>query len=646
MRTLIFILGIMVGFGPWVHAHSAPRAESFGELPRIYDAAISPDAKQIAVFINMGGEYGISIMNIDKINKGKPRVVGLGKRIKPQWIKWVNNDRVLISLWKSEKIARTPVTTGFIYTLDVNSMKGKYLIVPEDKIRQYNNDVVDFLQDDPDHILMSFSDTNVFAPDIKKVNVKTGKYKTVKRGKKNIQQWYTDLRGEPRIGQGLLDRSTEKWNLIIRDANGKKWRYADEFPGLNVNVDIHGFTSDPNELVIGSYQGKETLGLYVYSLSAKKIVRKLFHNDDYDVGDLVLSADGKSIAGVQYVADTKETVLFGKYANTLEFMRAKYNGYTVDYVDQSQDSEIVLFNITNAYDPGALMMLNTSTNKVSLLSLIRPRLPASEMGEVMSVSYTARDGFKIPAYVTLPPSITSSAQLKNLPFVILPHGGPYARTSKRFDYFSQFFVSRGFAVLQMNFRGSEGYGKSFKEAGRKNWVLMQEDVEDGARWLIKKGYADPTRMCIAGWSYGGYAALMGAIKNPELYACAVSMAGVTDLQDMIRDINKYRFGRIGARNFVLKGFESKDDIKANSPVKLAKEFTVPLFLAHGTLDQRVHYDQFTRMKRALKKSSAKVTFMSFKDEDHFLSNQDNRQRFFVGLDEFLEKHLGTSEAAP
>ena len=327
-------------------------------------------------------------------------------------------------------------------------------------------------------------------------------------------------------------------------------------------------------------------------------------------------------------------------------MRTKYKGYTVDYVDQSQDGEIVLFKASNAYDPGALLMLNTSTNKVSMLSLIRPDLPASEMGKVISFNYTARDGFEIPAYLTLPASVTNATQLKNSPFIILPHGGPYARQSKRFDYFAQFFVSRGFAVLQMNFRGSEGYGKKFKDAGRDNWVLMQDDVEDGARWLIKKGYADPNRMCIVGWSYGGYAAMMGAIKNPELYACAVSMAGVTDLQDMIRDIKKYRFGNISAKNFVLKGFEGKDDIKENSPIKRAKDFTVPLFLAHGTLDQRVHYDQFTRMKRALNKSSAKVTAMSFKDEDHFLSNQENRQQFFEGLDKFLKETIGELETAP
>lgn len=172
---------------------------------------------------------------------------------------------------------------------------------------------------------------------------------------------------------------------------------------------------------------------------------------------------------------------------------------------------------------------------------------------------------------------------------------------------------------------------------------MQDDVEDGASWLVKKGYADPERLCIAGWSYGGYASLMGAIKNSDLYACAISMAGVTDLRDMISDMEKYRFGKLAARNFILRGFEDKDAIKENSPVKRAEELTVPLFLAHGELDQRVHFDQFKRMKRALKKSPAKTTFMEFEDEDHFLSSQANRQKFFKGLDKFLTETIGESE---
>jgi dipeptidyl aminopeptidase/acylaminoacyl peptidase len=624
---------------------AAPPAEAFGALPDVYDAAISPDGTQIAMIVNIRGEYGVRVLTLGASGEGL-RAVLLGEGVKPGWIKWANDDRVLVGLWQSEKYRATPITMSFIYTLDATDMTGRILVETNEILRQNNADVIDFLEDDPDHVLMAFSDENQLLKEVHRVDVNNGRYRVVQRARAGVQNWYTDRSGELRVGQGLVDRrgTEEHWNLIIRDADSDEWSEPDDLPGLRPDVAIFGFTDHPDELVIGDRADKETLGLYVYDLAEKQITRQLFHDDTYDASGLVLSADG-DVIGAQFVADTAETRLFDEYDTVLSRMRARFSDYTVDYVDQSGDGRLVLFKVSNAYDPGALAIVDAATEKVTMLSPYRRELPAAEMGLVSDVRYPARDGFEIPAYITLPPSITSPAEIKDLPFVVLPHGGPYARTAKRFDYFAQFFATRGFGVLQMNFRGSAGYGKSFEDAGRENWITMQDDVEDGARWLIDKGLADPERICIAGWSYGGYAALMGAINNPELYACAVSMAGVTDLKDMISDIRKYQFGAIAANNFVLKGFDSKAAIAENSPVTRAREFGVPLFLAHGEADQRVHFDQFKRMKSALKKAPAKVVYMSFEDEDHFLSNQKNRQAFFTGLDEFLKDTVGESEFA-
>ena len=267
------------------------------------------------------------------------------------------------------------------------------------------------------------------------------------------------------------------------------------------------------------------------------------------------------------------------------------------------------------------------------------------MGSIVAVKYAARDGFEIPAYITLPPGIENLSDAKNIPTVILPHGGPYSRSYKRFDYFAQFFASRGYVVLQMNFRGSAGYGEDFEEAGRSNWVLMQEDVADATEWAIEQGIADPKRTCIAGWSYGGYTALMGAIKNPELYVCAVSIAGVTDLQNLVSDVSRYRFGETSAKKHILSGFEDKDSMQENSPLRRADELRVPLFLAHAEEDLNVHFDHFQQMKRALKKNPTRVDYLEVKNDDHFFSVQKNRIRLFVELDDFLESTIGASEYA-
>lgn len=623
-----------------------PSAQAFGTLPTVYDAAISPDAAQLALIVNLDGTHGVRIMTLDAADE-EPRIILLGENIKPMWIRWANDDRVLLALWQSQVRRGVPITSSFIYTLDARSMKGKFLIRPKEVFRQDNSDVVDFLDADPDHILMAFSDENQFYSDIQKVNVATGRYKRVKRGQSGIQHWYTDSLGEPRVGQGLRDSSGDKesWVLKIRDADSDDWRDWDEYPGLTARQRIFGFTDNRDELVIGDYAGKDTLGIYVYDLAQKRVTRKLFHHDDYDAAGLIINSDSDEVIGARYVADSPEVELFDEYDTLLSRMRAQFSDYTVSYIDQSNDGQVLIFKVSNSYEPGALMIVDASSGQARGLAYYRPELPAEDMGMVSAVSYKARDGTRIPAYVTLPPSITTQADLTNLPFVVLPHGGPYARKSNEFDYFAQFFATRGFGVLQMNFRGSSGYGATFEGSGRKNWLVMQDDVTDGARWLVEKGYADPERLCIAGWSYGGYAALMGAIKHPDLYTCAISMAGITDLLDLVNDIKKYRFGAVAASNTVLKGFEDRDAIKENSPARRAGDLQVPLFLAHGTRDQRVHFDQFKRMKSALRKSSADVTFVEFEGEDHFLSLQKNRQEFFTRLDEFLEETVGRSEFA-
>ena len=639
----IIVLAVLLFIG--IDSQAAPPAEAFGTLPSVHDAAISPDGEQIAAIVNFDGTYGVRVLTYGAKDE-ELRAVLLGEGVKPMWIRWANNERVLVGLWQSTTYDYTAITASFIYTLDASKMEGEILVQTRKILRQDNSDVIDFLDHDPDHILMAFSDENQFDADIQRVNINTGRYRKLMRGRLGIQHWYTDRRGEPRVGQGLLDRKTEEgaWNLIIRDADDDKWRDSDEYPGLAPDTRIFGFTSAPNELIIGDWADKRTLGVYIYDLDKKQVTRKLFHHDAYDAQGLVFDSEG-DVIGARYVADTTETELIGEYDTVLERLRRRFEGYTVDYIDQSDIAGRILFKVSNAHDPGALAVVDSATDEVRFLAYYRPDLPAEEMGPVSEVVYKARDGFEIPAYITLPPAITDGSQLNLLPFVVMPHGGPYARQSKRFDYFAQFFASRGFGVLQMNFRGSAGYGKDFEEAGRENWVLMLDDIEDGTRWLIDNKLADPERICIAGWSYGGYAALMGAIRTPELYACSVSMAGVTDLKDMIRDIKKYRFGSMAAHNFILKGLDSREEIKENSPVSRADELVVPLFLAHGELDQRVHFDQYTRMKSALKKSPAEVTFMEFEDEDHFLSTQANRQRFFVGLDDFLRSTVGSSEFA-
>jgi len=635
------VLALFLTLGATTESTAAPAAKAFGELPVGYDAAISPNGKELAIIVNVKGTYGIitqKVQKADGVNQ-EPWFLTLGKDVKPGYVKWINNNRFVVSVEKSEKYRTTPFTVGYLYTGDINTRKGRLVIKPKDMFRQFNNRVVDWLEDDPEHILMAYSDQEWDAyPDIKKVNVATGRGKTVKRGVTGIEYWYTDDNGVPLIGTGQTDNGNKR--RIIFNTETGDWDSIKKYPGLDADTPIFGILKDGTELVIGDYRGKNTLGLYVYDIGRKQITRSLFHNENYDASGVVLSKDGETVIGAKYTAESDKTELLGKYGTLLDGLRKKYAGYDVDFVDQTQDSQTVLVKMSSPYDPGGLFAYSSNSTDPTRLTKMYNGFSDADTGDVVDVKYTARDGQKIPAFVTLPPGQTSA---KNLPFIVLPHGGPYARDSKRFDYLAQFFATRGYGVLQMNFRGSEGYGKAYADAGRNNWIVMQQDVEDGTRWLYEKGYADKSRTCIAGWSYGGYAALMGVSTDPDLYKCAIAMAALTDINDARRDLKKYRGGKHAAKEFFGEAMQDKDVRKANSPVHVADKIKVPVFLAHGDLDENVQFDQFLRMKRALKKAGVKATYMKFENEDHFLSRQENREKFFVGMDKFLKEVNGMSE---
>jgi dipeptidyl aminopeptidase/acylaminoacyl peptidase len=649
--ALLFLLNISVS------GHAAPSPEDYGTLPAIHDAALSPDGDRIATIRNFknSGEYNIEILEGETFSQKTPGLF-LNRLAHPLWIKWANNNRILVAVRTNMMRDNTPIVFNYIISIDAKTSDSFILVKSLNNRRQFNANVIDFLDDDPNHILMSVHPKSKGGrsvdskPEIRKVNVITGNYDVVQKGLKNIQNWVIDRQKTTRVGYGIVRKTrydkVPETRFIIRAHDEDVWRDVEEYPGLENVGSVFGFTSNPNELIVGQHRNLDTLGLYIYDLGTRTFTRKLYHNAQYDVSRVIYDHSGKNVIGAEYIGDKSTTVLFDTADKNTSALKNKYQGMNIDFIDISASGQRLIYKVSGPSEPGFYVVFDPQTHAIIRFADIYPMLRDDEMGHVENITYTSRDGFEIPSYITLPSNFPTVDALKSAPFIILPHGGPYLRDSKQFDHFAQFFTSRGYAVLQMNFRGSAGYGKKYEEAGRKNWVVMQDDVEDGARWLINQGYADKDRMCIAGWSYGGYAALMGAIKNPELYKCAISMAGVTDLKDMVRDIQKYEYGRSRAQRFILTGFEDKDAIKENSPVKRAGELEIPLFLAHGRIDQRVHFDQFKLMNKALKKSSAKITALALNGEDHFLSDQYNRQIFFKALDAFLADNLGPSEAAP
>jgi dipeptidyl aminopeptidase/acylaminoacyl peptidase len=310
-------------------------------------------------------------------------------------------------------------------------------------------------------------------------------------------------------------------------------------------------------------------------------------------------------------------------------------------VSASEDGRFVLFRVRSDVQASSYYAYDREQKALSHLVDQHPELPAERMSPMQSIAYTARDGLRISGYLTLP----NGRGGKNLPAIVLPHGGPFARDVRDWNAEVQFLASRGFAVLQPNFRGSSGFGRAFERSGYRQWGLaMQDDISDGVKWLVEQGIADPDRIGIYGASYGGYAALVGGTKTASLYRAAAAYAPVVDLELMIDDEASYRGYVPYAETQIGGELGDKERLRANSPLRLAEQAGVPILLGHGDEDDVVDVHHSRKMAAALRKAGKPFEYLEFPHEIHGFLLESNRIRWYEALAAFFEKHLAQRAA--
>jgi dipeptidyl aminopeptidase/acylaminoacyl peptidase len=388
------------------------------------------------------------------------------------------------------------------------------------------------------------------------------------------------------------------------------------------------------------YGAEDTAGIYAYDTEKKAIKELLFGHKEVDAQGLLLDRQTKKLVGVRF--ETDRPVVYWvdpNYAKQQAAVDHALPGTINSRVDSSRDGSKVIFLAFSDRAPGTYYLLHTSSNKLEKLFDASGRIKAEQMSEMKPVQYRSRDGLAIHGYLTLP--LGSSG--KNLPLIVDPHGGPWVRDSWTFDPEVQFFANRGYAVLQMNFRGSSGYGKSFLRAGYRQWGRkMQDDITDGVKWAIEQGIADPKRIAIYGSSYGGYAALVGLEFTPDLYQCGVCYAGVADIAHFI----KSRAEKIGLETARLFASEAVGDLKTDkaqlrdvSPQNHVNKIQVPVLLAYGELDPRTPISEGRNLARELKKQGKKFEMIVKADEGHGFHKEENKIDFYRKVDEFLKENL-------
>ncbi|MEM9232970.1 MAG: S9 family peptidase, partial [Pseudomonadota bacterium] len=397
----------------------------------------------------------------------------------------------------------------------------------------------------------------------------------------------------------------------------------------------------PNKAFVASAHDGETAALYVYDIATDSFEKELFRSEVSDVYGVAQRAEDGAALGVIFAENDADIHWFGdNFArHVLDQVKKALPGYSVTLKSlNANDTHSVIF-AEKGNSPGQYYMYDHDAGSLVALPPQYPSLEGMKMGQTFVTSYAARDGLEIPAYITLPPSYSSLEEAEDLPFIVLPHGGPNARTFTGFDWEVQFLVSRGYGVLEMNFRGSSGYGQGFREAGDREWgQAMQDDITDGTKWLIDQGFAATNRIAIMGHSYGGYAALMGVVKTPDLYQCAVTHGAVTDLPRLIRHETQFVGGKYWTRR-IGRLWGDREMLRENSPALRAAEIKVPVLLFHGEEDRVVIVDQTERMVSGLKRQGKEHIYVELPKGSHYLNVGNNRLIFLKKTEAFLGECL-------
>ncbi|MFL2579037.1 MAG: S9 family peptidase [Parvicellaceae bacterium] len=498
--------------------------------------------------------------------------------------------------------------------------------------------IIDDLPDQKDFVVIGLNKRNKQVFDPYRLNLKTGEISMLAENPGNIQGWMFDHDGKLRIATAIVDGVNQ--SILYRENE------EDEFKTIITTNFKEGFnpqffTFDNKNIIGSSNLGRDKYAIVEFDPITAKEVKVLYANDDYDVNGVGYSRKRKVITAAYFESWKSERHYFDSTSKaTFEKIQKQLAGYEIGITGVNKDENILILRTYSDKSLGAYYIYNSEDDKMEKIVDVSPWIDENEMSNQLPIDYQSRDGLKINGYLTLPKGYNME-NAKNLPVVINPHGGPWARDSWGFNPEIQFLANRGYAVLQMNFRGSTGYGRKFFEASFKKWGReMQDDITDGTQWLIDKGIADSTRIAIYGGSYGGYATLMGLVKEPKMYAAGVDYVGVSNMFTFMKTIPPY-WEPMLEMMYEMVGDVEKDStmLREVSPVFHVDKIKAPLFIAQGANDPRVNVDESDQMVKAMKEKGIDVEYLVKKDEGHGFRNEENRFEFYRAMEKFLNLQL-------
>ena len=599
--------------------------EDFFRNPEMSSFQLSPNGKYISYM--KPWEDGNRMMNVYVRPIGSDeevRITGASKRSLYGYF-WLNENRIA---YVQDEGGDENI---HIYAVNIDGSNNIDL-TPFENIQAR---ITDDLEDNPDYMLVAINKRNPRIHDVYHMNVNSGEMEMIAENPGNIQGWMTDNEGKLRIATTSDGVNT---SLLYRENETEDFK-----PILTTNfkesVSPLYFTFDNQELYVASNRGRDKSAIFKFDLETAKEGELIFENDEVDVYGLMRSKKRKKITGVSYTTDKRQMHFFDEWRENLQNkLESKLKGVEVAISDLSKDETKAIVVTYSDRSRGTYYYYDIEKDILNKLADLSPWLDEEDMAFMKPISYKSRDGLTIPGYLTLP---LNYKQGDRIPVVVNPHGGPWARDNWGFNSQVQFLANRGYAVLQMNFRGSVGYGREFWEISFKQWgKTMQDDITDGVNWLIDEGIADPDRIGIYGASYGGYATLAGLAFTPDVYACGVDYVGVSNIFTLLETLPPYwELGRQMMYEMIGDPDTEKELLKAASPLFHIDKIKAPLFVAQGANDPRVKQAESDQIVEALEAKGIDVPYMLKEDEGHGFYNEQNQFDFYREMIKFLDKHL-------
>lgn len=636
----------------------AELAAKFGKREDVLDVALSPDGNRIAV-LTAGPGATTYVQWSDLSGGALSQVTGTdGKPNQLRWCEFSAADRLICNIYLILNDGTDDVAFARLVSMGLDGkdplVLGQRASDFDSTYRQSSGRVVDWMEGDgkvlmaqqyiPEERIGTLITRDEEGLGVVELDTRNNRTKMVERPNRAAVGYWGDGTDGIRlvayeVEQRLGESSLGGYRLDYRTPGSREWRrfgtYDVNQAGRSADFWPSAIDAGSNSVYgIKSYEGRDAL--FRVSLDGNLTEELVFAHPEVDVAGVVRFGQGGRVVGVAYTDDVPRIEYFDKGLSALHrgLTKALPGNPQISFVDASIDETKLLVQTGSDVDPGRYYVYDKKTGQLGEIMRVRSALEGETLAPMEPVRYAAADGTAIPGYLTLPPGKTR-ADAKNLPAIVMPHGGPSARDVWGFDWLPQFFASLGYAVLQPNYRGSAGYGDQwFEQNGFIRWRTAIGDVNDGGRWLVDQGIADPDKMAIVGWSYGGYSALQSGVVEPGLFKAIAAIAPVTDMNDWVSELRNFTSYRTRE-----KYVGSGPHLVEGSPLQHVQSITAPVILFHGDKDLNVGVRQSRRMESALKAAGKSVEYHEFKDLDHDLPDSNARTFMLTKIAQFLAENL-------